>query len=81
MFDCELEKLDFVFKVEFGLDGEFEGGELVGRDVEFLADVVRAAALREKRKNFDLTIVEIVERRPGRVLGGQNLVELCPCHE
>ena len=62
------------------MDGQFEGGKFVGSDVELATDVLRAVALREEGKNFDLAIVENVERRPGRVRVCQDLVKLCPCH-
>ena len=48
LLDGELEKLDFVFEVELGLNGEFEGGQLIVVDLQFAADVVRAVALGEQ---------------------------------
>ena len=81
LLNSELEQLDFVFEVQLGLNGKFQSGKLLGRYLQFAADVMRAVALREKRKDFDLAIVENVERRPGRSLISQDLVELCPCHE
>jgi len=40
-----------------------------------------AVTLGEKRKNFNFSIIQNVERRLGVVLSGQNVIQLFPCHE